>query len=126
MSETSSLSSCAKAKANASRCRMASVKEWMNQMRPARLVIVLVLSIVYFLILLAFSHITHSLALLVQCYHLVCNIIALSGGIVMVKVSICRLVSGSGQTAVTTRVESNLARLRVYYSLRSFMYSVLD
>lgn len=63
------------------------MKEWIRQMRPARLVIVLILSIVYFLVLLVFSHITHALTLLVQCYHMLCNIIALSGSLVMVKVS---------------------------------------
>lgn len=66
---------------------MTTVKEWIHRIRPARLIIVLILSIVYFLVLLAFSHITHALTLLVQCYHMVCNIIALSGSLVMVKVS---------------------------------------
>lgn len=67
---------------------MTTVKEWIHRIRPARLIIVLILSIVYFLVLLGFSHITHALTLLVQCYHMVCNIIALSGSLVMVKVSI--------------------------------------
>lgn len=89
VSTASSLSSCAKVKASRSvKCRMTSVKEWIHRIRPARLVIVLILSIVYFLVLLAFSHITHALTLLVQCYHMVCNIIALSGSLIMVKVSI--------------------------------------
>lgn len=87
-SYASSLSSCEKLKASASvKCRMTTVKEWIHRIRPARLIIVLILSIVYFLVLLAFSHITHALTLLVQCYHMVCNIIALSGSLVMVKVS---------------------------------------
>lgn len=85
----SSMSSCDKLKHSPTvKCRMSSVKEWVHRMRPARLVIVLVLSIVYFLVLLTFSHITHALTLLVQCYHMVCNIIALIGSLVMVKVSV--------------------------------------
>lgn len=69
------------------KCRM-TMKEWIHRMKPARLVIVLILSIIYFLVLLAFSHITHALTLLVQCYHMLCNIIALIGSLIMVKVSI--------------------------------------
>lgn len=88
VSQASSLSACEKVKNSRSvKCRMSSVKEWIHRMRPARLVMVLVLSIVYFLVLLVFSHITHALTLLVQCYHMVCNIIGLSGSLVMVKVS---------------------------------------
>lgn len=62
------------------------MKEWITHMKPARLIVVLLLSILYFLVLLGFSHITHALTLLVVTYHMLCNIISLVGCIITVKV----------------------------------------
>lgn len=63
------------------------MKELLNRLRPVQLYIVLILSIVYFLVQLFLSHITHALTLLVDSYHMLCNIIALSGCILTIKVS---------------------------------------
>uniref|UniRef100_A0A1Q3FCP6 Putative zn2+ transporter znt1 n=1 Tax=Culex tarsalis TaxID=7177 RepID=A0A1Q3FCP6_CULTA len=61
------------------------MKEWIYRLQPVQLYIVLVLSIVYFLVQLFLSHISHSLVLLVDSYHMLCNIIALSGCILTIK-----------------------------------------
>lgn len=63
------------------------MKSWLSRMQPFPLYFVLTLSIIYFLIQLVFSHLTHALTLLVDSYHMLCNIIALSGCIVAIKVS---------------------------------------
>lgn len=54
-------------------------------MQPVQLYIVLVLSILYFLVQLFLSHISHALVLLVDSYHMLCNIIALTGCILTIK-----------------------------------------
>uniref|UniRef100_A0A1Q3FL19 Putative zn2+ transporter znt1 n=1 Tax=Culex tarsalis TaxID=7177 RepID=A0A1Q3FL19_CULTA len=61
------------------------MKEWIYRLQPVQLYIVLVLSVVYFLVQLFLSHISHSLVLLVDSYHMLCNIIALSGCILTIK-----------------------------------------
>ncbi|XP_058459052.1 calcium/manganese antiporter SLC30A10 isoform X2 [Malaya genurostris] len=61
------------------------MKEWIYRFQPLQLYIVLVLSILYFLVQLFLSHISHALVLLVDSYHMLCNIIALSGYILTIK-----------------------------------------
>uniref|UniRef100_U5EQ60 Putative integral to membrane n=1 Tax=Corethrella appendiculata TaxID=1370023 RepID=U5EQ60_9DIPT len=62
-----------------------SMKDLLYRLQPVQLYIVLVLSIVYFLVQLFLSHITHALTLLVDSYHMLCNIIALTGCILTIK-----------------------------------------
>ncbi|XP_029721104.2 calcium/manganese antiporter SLC30A10 [Aedes albopictus] len=62
-----------------------AMKEWIYRMQPVQLYIVLVLSILYFLVQLFLSHISHALVLLVDSYHMLCNIIALTGCILTIK-----------------------------------------
>lgn len=52
---------------------------------PVHVVILLVLS--YFLVQLVFSHITHSLTLLVDSYHVLCKLIYIFGSVQCVKVT---------------------------------------
>lgn len=63
------------------------MKEWIYRLQPVQLYIVLALSSVYFLVQLFLSHVSHSLVLLVASYHMLCNIIALTGCILTIKVS---------------------------------------
>ncbi|XP_052889686.1 proton-coupled zinc antiporter SLC30A1 [Anopheles moucheti] len=63
------------------------MKEWIYQLQPVQLYIVLALSSVYFLVQLFLSHVSHSLVLLVASYHMLCNIIALTGCIWTIKKS---------------------------------------
>lgn len=65
-----------------------AMKDFLQRFQPVQIYIVLVLSIVYFLVQLFLSHITHALTLLVDSYHMLCNIIALSGCLMTIKVSI--------------------------------------
>lgn len=61
------------------------MKEWIYRLQPVQLYIVLALSVAYFAVQLFLSHISHSLVLLVASYHMLCNIIALSGCILTIK-----------------------------------------
>lgn len=63
------------------------MKEWFRRMQPVQLYLVLALSIAFVLTELVVSHITHALTLLVDSYHMICNIIALTGCIITIKVS---------------------------------------
>ncbi|XP_059607689.1 uncharacterized protein LOC132255608 [Phlebotomus argentipes] len=63
------------------------LKDFVHRLEPVQLYVVLILSIVYFLVQLFFSHITHALTLLVNSYHMLCNIIALTGCIITIKYS---------------------------------------
>lgn len=64
-----------------------AMKELLYRLQPVQIYIVLTLSILYFLMQLFLSHITHALTLLVASYHMLCNIVALSGCIMTIKVS---------------------------------------
>lgn len=63
------------------------IKDLIIRFQPVQLYIVLTLSVVFFLVQLYFSHTTHSSTLLVHAYHMCCNILALSGCILTIKVS---------------------------------------
>lgn len=64
-----------------------AMKELLYRLQPAQVYIVLTVSIAYFLIQLYLSHISHALTLLVNSYHMLCNIVTLSGCIITIKVS---------------------------------------
>ncbi|RZF48982.1 hypothetical protein LSTR_LSTR012465 [Laodelphax striatellus] len=64
---------------------MAAIKQWFQRMRPLRVCILLALTIAYFAAQLFVSHLTHALTLLVDSYHVLCNIIALVGCIITIK-----------------------------------------
>lgn len=63
------------------------IKEVLQRCQPIPLYVVLVLSICYFIIQMVFSHLTHALTLLMASYHMLCNILALAGCILTIKVS---------------------------------------
>lgn len=65
-----------------------AMKELFYRLRPFQIYIVLALSIIYFFVQLFLSHVTHALTLLVDSYHMLCNIVALSGCITTIKVNI--------------------------------------
>lgn len=62
------------------------MKDWLQRLQPLQIYVVLTLSILYFVVQLFLSHITHALTLLVASYHMLCNIIALTGCIITIKV----------------------------------------
>ncbi|XP_018560894.1 zinc/cadmium resistance protein [Anoplophora glabripennis] len=62
-----------------------AMKEWFRKMQPIQLYIVLVLTIAFFLTELIVSHLTHALTLLMDSYHMLCNILALTGCIITIK-----------------------------------------
>uniref|UniRef100_A0A1L8DEB2 Putative zn2+ transporter znt1 n=1 Tax=Nyssomyia neivai TaxID=330878 RepID=A0A1L8DEB2_9DIPT len=81
------------------------LKEFVQKFEPVQLYIVLFLSIIYFLIQLFFSHITHALTLLVNSYHMLCNIIALTGCIITIKYS----TKASSSTKIERALKENEA-----------------
>ncbi|XP_059480117.1 uncharacterized protein LOC132199433 isoform X3 [Neocloeon triangulifer] len=62
-----------------------SVKQWFRELRPLPLYLMMALTILFFLVELVASHITHALTLLVDSYHTLCNLIALTGCLITVK-----------------------------------------
>ncbi|KAJ3643951.1 hypothetical protein Zmor_011164 [Zophobas morio] len=61
------------------------VKEWFRSLQPIQLYIILILTVMFFITELIFSHITHALTLLMDSYHMLCNILALTGCIMTIK-----------------------------------------
>ncbi|XP_063710132.1 proton-coupled zinc antiporter SLC30A1 [Culicoides brevitarsis] len=61
------------------------MKDILYRLQPFQLYIILCLSIAFFLVQLFLSHISHALTLLVQAYHMLCNIICLVGCILTLK-----------------------------------------
>ncbi|KAJ8967961.1 hypothetical protein NQ317_016682 [Molorchus minor] len=62
-----------------------AMKEWFRKMQPFQLYIILVLTTAFFVTELIVSHLTHSLTLLMDSYHMLCNILALAGSIITIK-----------------------------------------
>ncbi|PSN55375.1 hypothetical protein C0J52_01823 [Blattella germanica] len=82
--------------------RMA-VKEWFRQLQPVQLYLMLGLTMLFFLVQLVMSHMTHALTLLVDAYHTLCNLIALTGCIITIKygsASLEREEEGSSRVSV--------------------------
>lgn len=64
-----------------------AVKEWFRRLQPMQLYLVLFFTSAFFLIEIVASHVTHSLTLLLNAYHMLCNIVALVGCIASIKYS---------------------------------------
>ncbi|KAG8038471.1 hypothetical protein G9C98_006167 [Cotesia typhae] len=62
-----------------------AVKEWFRQLQPVQLYLVLFFTSTFFIIEIIASHVTHSLTLLLNAYHMLCNIVALVGCIASIK-----------------------------------------
>lgn len=61
------------------------MKEWFRQLQPMQLYIILTLTVAFFITELVISHVTHALTLLMDSYHTLCNIFALSACMITVK-----------------------------------------
>lgn len=64
-----------------------AVKEWFRRLQPVQLYLVLFFTTAFFIVEVVASHVTHSLTLLLNAYHMLCNIIALVGCIASIKYS---------------------------------------
>ncbi|KOC69260.1 Zinc transporter 10 [Habropoda laboriosa] len=64
-----------------------AVKEWFRRLQPVQLYLVLFFTTAFFIVEMVASHVTHSLTLLLNAYHMLCNIIALIGCIATIKYS---------------------------------------
>ncbi|XP_066244977.1 proton-coupled zinc antiporter SLC30A1 [Euwallacea similis] len=61
------------------------VKDFFCKFQPIQLYAVLTLTVLFFIVELIVSHLTHALTLLMDSYHMLCNILALAGCIVTIK-----------------------------------------
>ncbi|XP_076631749.1 zinc transporter 77C [Colletes latitarsis] len=64
-----------------------AVKEWFRRLQPVQLYLVLFFTTAFFIVEIVASHVTHSLTLLLNAYHMLCNVIALAGCIASIKYS---------------------------------------
>ncbi|XP_066591740.1 proton-coupled zinc antiporter SLC30A1 [Prorops nasuta] len=62
-----------------------AVKEWFRRLQPVQLYLVLFFTVAFFVVEIVASHVTHSLTLLLNAYHMMCNIIAIVGCIASIK-----------------------------------------
>lgn len=86
------------------------MKEWVQRCQPVQLYLVLALTIIVFVVELVISHLTHALTLLMDSYHMLCNIIALAGCIITIKVPTVR------QQKPLPTAREQIARQRHYAS----------
>lgn len=63
------------------------MKELIQRLQPIQVYIVLLLSFCYFVVQMYVSQTSQSITLLVHTYHMLCNVIALTGCIIAIKVS---------------------------------------
>nr|XP_018908053.1 PREDICTED: zinc transporter 1 isoform X1 [Bemisia tabaci] len=61
------------------------MKKWFRSLQPVQLYVILTITLFFFLVQLVVSHLTHALTLLVDAYHVLCNLIALFGCIITLK-----------------------------------------
>jgi hypothetical protein len=66
------------------------MKQLLHRLQPIQVYIVLILSVLYFSVQMFVSQKSQSITLLVHAYHMLCNIIALSGCIITIKVRLFR------------------------------------
>lgn len=64
-----------------------AVKEWIVQLKPVQLYIIMFTTSIFFIVEMTASYITHSLTLLLHSYYMLCNIIAFIGYIASSKQS---------------------------------------
>lgn len=64
-----------------------AMKECFRNLQPVQIYIVLFFTVIFVVIEIIAEYFTHSLTLLINAYHMVCNIIALIGCITSIKVS---------------------------------------
>ncbi|XP_019869874.1 zinc transporter 1 [Aethina tumida] len=83
------------------------VKEWFRQMQPVQLYVILVITILFFIVELTVSHITHSLTLLMDSYQMLCNIFALTGCLISIKHGSHSTLNSSGMNKAES-VASNI------------------
>ncbi|CAL7949101.1 unnamed protein product [Xylocopa violacea] len=76
-----------------------AVKEWFRRLQPVQLYLVLFFTTAFFVVEMVASHVTHSLTLLLNAYHMLCNIIALAGCIASIKYS--HRQSGTGYSGAS-------------------------
>ncbi|GJQ86180.1 hypothetical protein Trydic_g12450 [Trypoxylus dichotomus] len=62
-----------------------AMKEWVRQLQPVQVYVILVLTVLFFIAELILSHITHALTLLSDSYQTLCNILALTGCLMTLK-----------------------------------------
>lgn len=84
------------------------VKEFFRKLQPVQLYVVLALTVLFFGIELVVSHLTHALTLLVDSYHMLCNILALAGCITTIKVSRPYHVQGSAFLSSRQEEQGNM------------------
>ncbi|KAK2588225.1 hypothetical protein KPH14_004259 [Odynerus spinipes] len=61
------------------------MKEWFRRLQPVQLYVVLFFTVAFFIVEMVASHVTHSLTLLLNAYHMLCNIIAIVGCLASIK-----------------------------------------
>ncbi|KAK0174254.1 hypothetical protein PV327_011093, partial [Microctonus hyperodae] len=96
-----------------------AVKEWFRRLKPVQLYLVLFFTTAFFIIEIVASHVTHSLTLLLNAYHMLCNIIALVGCIATIKYGNqynCRGVSqcssaGNSSICIIENIQSSMPPL---------------
>ncbi|OXU22160.1 hypothetical protein TSAR_004239 [Trichomalopsis sarcophagae] len=62
-----------------------AMKEWFRKLRPVQLYLVLFFTIAYFAVEIVAFYVSHTLTLLINAYHMLCNIVALIGCIASIK-----------------------------------------
>lgn len=65
-----------------------AMKELVRKFQPIQLYIILILTTAFFAAELVVSHVTHSITLLIDSYQMLCNILAMAGCIITVKVRV--------------------------------------
>lgn len=98
------------------------VKQWFRKLQPMQLYIVLAITVAFFLVELVASHVTHALTLLMDSYHMLCNIMALTGCIITIKVG-----SGSTGSSIEKQIFYQMLLLnRKLFSFRTVVFLTLQ
>ncbi|KAL1489795.1 hypothetical protein ABEB36_013728 [Hypothenemus hampei] len=84
------------------------VKDFFQKIQPVQLYVVLALTVLFFIVELIVSHLTHALTLLMDSYHMLCNILALSGCIITIKYGSEPPNSGNNDHTTTGSSEESL------------------
>ncbi|XP_024226080.1 zinc transporter 1 isoform X2 [Bombus impatiens] len=88
-----------------------AVKEWFRRLQPVQLYLILFFTTAFFIVEMVASHVTHSLTLLLNAYHMLCNIIALVGCIASIKYSHRQSSISHSENSVSSSLRNSVIRI---------------
>lgn len=101
-----------------------AVKEWFRKLQPVQLYLILFFTSAFFIVEIVASYVTHSLTLLLNAYHMLCNIIALIGWIASIKVMFIEIATEYNVFLLLIQNVNTIQTMFLYFSIEKRIWLV--